>query len=307
MILLYFKADENPHTAKLSYTQREQLRQDKIIDHGASIDEWVKRSGLAIEQYSIQDKLVHVAEYFLKNYQLSNCFLKIYQNNPPKYVSENSDFYSYRNTLDDESMKNEINDIMNIMTSGVIVAIEHILEYYTRDIDFLPKADENPVWWWKRLFSILYQFKRDGKFADLSSYNKTSFDLSVSLIQYIFGRVSQYTDIAESVLDIELYTLEQIRNSFENYSYNIEKSGINKEELLKNFSLNNDKVKQAKSNRKIALIDIEKRERAEARRINREIEEHREKCKEFERVRDARMEAYDKACDKAGCALPWMF
>lgn len=307
MILLYFKADENPHTAKLSYTQREQLRQDKIIDHGASIDEWVKRSGLAIEQYSIQDKLVHVAEYFLKNYQLSNCFLKIYQNNPPKYVSENSDFYSYRNTLDDESMKNEINDIMNIMTSGVIVAIEHILEYYTRDIDFLPKADENPVWWWKRLFSILNQFKRDGKFADLSSYNKTSFDLSVSLIQYIFGRVSQYTDIAESVLDIELYTLEQIRNSFENYSYNIEKSGINKEELLKNFSLNNDKVKQAKSNRKIALIDIEKRERAEARRINREIEEHREKCKEFERVRDARMEAYDKACDKAGCALPWMF
>lgn len=307
MILLYFKADENPHTAKLSYTQREQLRQDKIIDHGASIEEWVKRSGLAIEQYSIQDKLVHVAEYFLKNYQLSNCFLKIYQNNPPKYVSENSDFYSYRNTLDDESMKNEINDIMNIMTSGVIVAIEHILEYYTRDIDFLPKASENPVWWWKRLFSILNQFKRDGKFTDLSSYNKTSFDLSMSLIQYIFGRVSQYTDTAESVLDIELYALEQTRNSVENYSYNIEKSGINKEELLKNFSLNNDKVKQAKSNRKIALIDIEKRERAEARRINREIEEHREKCKEVERVRDARMEAYDKACDKAGYALPWMF
>lgn len=42
---------------------------------------------------------------------------------------------------------------------------------------------------------------------------------------------------------------------------------------------------------------------AEAAQIREEIEEHRRRCREIEELREARMAAYDRACDRAGCAL----
>lgn len=306
MLRLYFDVDQRPGQGRLSYSERERLRKDKILGYKATIDEWVERSGLYLNGMSVATKLMYILPYFRHNYKLDFNGLLPCQRKNPDYVSETSSFYSFRHSLDNMD-KEEQEEIKEVLIFCMMLAIDEVLEHRAPDMMFFPEACINPCWFFRRMVRAIADEHRKGKYSELSESSRFGIELFTTFVGNILGgHSSVYTDVAEIILDFEVAALEQIRYSIENNRYNIERYHMNVDELLKKYTLK-ESVKAAKRKRKKDLIPIEAAEKAEAERIQAEIEEHREYCRAMERLRDARMEAYDRACDRAGGPLPWMF
>lgn len=309
MLLLYFTTEEHPAYAKTTYSQREKLRKDNILQHAAPVSEWVKRSYLAVTDMDYTSQLLYATQHFMGNYPLTGCGLSLYADKNPKGISKDSHYYSFRETLDKGIKKEELENIKSILSIGIMVAVDEVLEHRAPDVIDLPAANTNPCHWFKRVHRFIMEDVRKGKFDHLSSWNKHAIKLACSLIMGMVGSRSYvYTDVAEVLIDIENHILEQIRYSIENYEWYVTvKWHMNKEEQLKKYTLTDEEIAQAKEQREADLIPIRAREKAEAEKHKREWEEYREQCRAIEQLRDARMEAYDRACDRAGMALPYMF
>ena len=134
-------------------------------------------------------------------------------------------------------------------------------------------------------------------YLQLTGQNK----VAVRIAHYIISTRLHGVSGQDMTLEMSWYDLaqqinEEVKNEFDRYSEN-DKEFVYPESFFKHC-----KKTQPKRYEKYRA-----RLKEESDRIQREIQEHREKCEEIRRIRDARMEMYDKACDRAGCALPWLW
>lgn len=190
-----------------------------------------------------------------------------------------------------------------LISFGVDVAyIECLGTHHTID---MPKVRigntvEN-YWYGIKRFLDRCLFDNSTVFHKASLQLTTQNKLAVRIAYHLICRYLCYLRGDDATLEMCWYDLaeqinEQVKYDFDNYSIP-DKEFVYPEAFFK-------KCKKTQPKR---YEKYRARLKEESDRIHREIQEHREKCEEIRRERDARMEMYDKACDKAGCALPWLW
>lgn len=144
-------------------------------------------------------------------------------------------------------------------------------------------------------------------FHDPTSCHKTYLQITgqnriaITIAYYIISTNLSCLSGQDGTLEMFWYDLAQQINT--QLKYNFDNYSIPDKEFVYPESF----FKKCKKTQPKRYEKYRARLKEESDRIQREIQEHREKCEEIRRLRDARMEMYDKACDRAGCALPWLW
>lgn len=197
----------------------------------------------------------------------------------------------------EEGLKQEL------ISFGVNVAYSQCLDIsWTIDmVKVSNKASIEGYWYGiKRFLDIcLFDNKTIGHktYLQLSGHNK----LAVRIAYYLISTNLHCLRGEDATLEMSWYDLaeqinEETKQEFDNYFVD-----------YKEFVYPKSFFKRCKKTQPERYEKYMSRIKAEAEQIQREIQEHRQKCEEIRRIRDARMEMYDKACDKAGCALPYLW
>ena len=190
-----------------------------------------------------------------------------------------------------------------LISFGVNIAYSECLDInWTGDMVKVHDKDSIEFYWYgiKRFLDrCLFDNKVIGHktYLQLTGYNK----IAVRIAYYLISINLSCLRGEDATLEMSWYNLaeqinEEIKQEFDSY-------GISDKEFIypKIF------FKKCKKTQPVRYKKYKARIKAEAEQIQREIQEHREECEEIRRLRNTRMEMYDKACDKAGCALPWLW
>ena len=305
MLKVYFKCDESYDSRRTTYSEREQLRKAGIIDTLKPIEEWVKQSRLAITDMDFMSQMLYAVRYFEGAYPIDEVGIQIDQRENPDEVSKTASYFSFRDSID-EMPEGEQAEISAVLSFGMYVLTDWICSTHPRRLYDLEEMGNNPCRWWSRITRQVNRWFAEGYFKDMSEWNKTALKLMVSCANWAVRGVV-FTDVSAKTIDFTLDAVKSMFDSIYNNEYYITNAKMTIENLKEHFSLKGTTAEQLKEERATALIDIRRKEREKTDEINREIQKHREYCEGMRRLREIQMEQYDKMCDKAGCALPWMF
>lgn len=281
------------HKEKLSKPYEIRANQEKngIVQHGHTIKEWAEKIGY------------HKSSDF-SSYDIAQILLRVESNYQVKYRCMGVG--TYTKTGHAKLSPQDYRTMKDMMLYATYICFDTYLSCHS----FISKFDFN-------LFNVndvkMYYSKLQrvfmfclGKLDSKDTYKQLSecrnnllaVQLAYDFIRQTCIPQNAFTDLIPNVTWYEfIYELnKEIETVLDNWNKSPE-GYLMDEEVLEKLIQEQPKL----------LKEYERKCKIAHKEFMEEMRKHREEMEEARRALDARMEMYDKACDRAGCALPWLW